>query len=87
MPHTIQARVHPEVAAAAELLSLPYVNPCTIPRLLHSGLTPEFRDLSWAFVNCLDYVGAPQKETAEAGLHNKTALPASSEAGKMQRDQ
>lgn len=87
MPHTIQARVHPEMAAAAELFSLPYVNPCTIPRFLHSGLIPEFRDYSWAVVNCLDRVGAPQKETAEAGLHNKTALPVPSEAGKMQRDQ
>lgn len=79
------------MAAAAELLSLPYVNPCTVPRLLHSGQTPELRAHSWAFVNYLDRVGAPQKETAEAGLHDKTVLPVPSEAargaGKMQRDQ
>lgn len=65
--------------------------PCTIPRLLHSGLTPELRVHSWASVNYLDCVGAPQKEAAEAGLCHKTALPMLSEAGggagKMQREQ
>lgn len=39
-PHNLRQRLHPQIAAAAELLSVPYVNPCAIPGLLHSALTP-----------------------------------------------
>lgn len=40
-PHDPSQRVQPEIAAAAQFLSVPYVNPRTIPSLSYSGLTPE----------------------------------------------
>lgn len=40
-PHNLSQRLHPEIAAAAEFLSVPYVNPRAIPGLLCSAQTPE----------------------------------------------